>query len=81
MTEFPFEFVLKPLKDQTLYDTYHGVYVNVQYMLTADMARGMMSKNLKKNKEFIVEAEVRRTLSPVLHAHSPVAVVRSAMPR
>jgi len=58
VTEFPFEFVLKPLKDQPLYDTYHGVYVNVQYMITVDMARGMMSKNLKKTKEFIVEVEV-----------------------
>jgi hypothetical protein len=34
------------------------IAAQVQYMLTADMARGMMSKNLKKNKEFIVEAEV-----------------------
>jgi len=57
-TEFPFEFTLKPLKDQALFDTYHGVYVNVQYMITADMARGVLSKNLKKQKEFVVEIEM-----------------------
>jgi hypothetical protein len=27
-------------------------------MITVDMSRGMMSKNLKKTKEFIVEVEV-----------------------
>ncbi len=44
--------------NQSLYDTYHGVYVNVQYMITVDMQRGMMAKNMKKSKEFIVEVEV-----------------------
>jgi hypothetical protein len=57
ITEFPFEFPLKPQKDSPLYDTYHGVYVNVQYMITADMQRGVLSKALKKTKEFIVEVE------------------------
>lgn len=58
ITEYPFEFPLKPVKDSAIYDTYHGVYVNVQYMITVDMSRGMMSKNLKKTKEFLVEVEV-----------------------
>jgi len=57
VTQFPFEFTLRPFADKNLYDTYHGVYVNVQYMITADMTRGMMAKNLKKSKEFIVEVE------------------------
>jgi len=57
VTAIPFEFTLRPLPDKQLYDTYHGVYVNVQYMITVDMARGMMAKNLKKSKEFIVEVE------------------------
>jgi len=57
ITQFPFEFTLRPYGDKVLYDTYHGVYVNIQYMITADMPRGMMAKNLKKSKEFIVEVE------------------------
>jgi len=56
-TEFPFEFTLRPLKDQQLFETYHGVYVNVQYMLTVDMLRGVLSKNLRKEKEFFVHID------------------------
>lgn len=56
-TEIPFEFILKPNQGEELFDTYHGVYVNVQYMLTANMARGMMAKNLTKQREFVVELE------------------------
>jgi len=55
VTQFPFEFILKPIVGCQLYETYHGVYVNVQYMLSCDLLRGMMAKNLKKSKEFIVE--------------------------
>eukprot|EP00455_Lapot_gusevi_P017440 TRINITY_DN1930_c0_g1_i11.p1 TRINITY_DN1930_c0_g1~~TRINITY_DN1930_c0_g1_i11.p1 ORF type:complete len:325 (+),score=112.22 TRINITY_DN1930_c0_g1_i11:86-976(+) len=53
--EFPFEFRLRPFDGKQLFETYHGVYVNIQYMLSVDMARGMMSKSLKKTMEFIVE--------------------------
>jgi len=56
-TEIPFEFTLKPNRGEELFDTYHGVYVNVQYMITANMTRGMMSKNLSKQREFVVELE------------------------
>ena len=34
------------------------MFVNIQYTLTADMPRGMMSKNLTNNVEFVVEKEV-----------------------
>jgi hypothetical protein len=53
--EFPFEFKLRPFDGKQLYETYHGVYVNVQYSITATMNRGMMSSALKKSLEFIVE--------------------------
>eukprot|EP01108_Squamamoeba_japonica_P001290 TRINITY_DN1528_c0_g1_i3.p1 TRINITY_DN1528_c0_g1~~TRINITY_DN1528_c0_g1_i3.p1 ORF type:complete len:235 (+),score=47.34 TRINITY_DN1528_c0_g1_i3:172-876(+) len=55
--ELPFEFKLEPLPGQSLYETYHGVFVNIQYALTADMPRGMLAKNLSANLEFIVEKE------------------------
>jgi len=57
VTELPFEFQLKPATNQTLCDTYHGVYVNIQYMLSATMIRGMMSRALTKQREFLVETE------------------------
>jgi len=60
ITEFPFEFTLQPFANQQLHDTYHGVYVNTQYMITCDMPRGLMSANLKKTKEFIVHTNPDR---------------------
>jgi hypothetical protein len=56
ITEFPFEFDLKATSGgEDVYETYHGVYINIQYQITADMNRGMMSKALRKSKEFFVE--------------------------
>ncbi len=58
ITEFPFEFTLKAAAGVSeLHDTYHGVYVNIAYNVTADMTRGMMAKSIRKQKEFIVELE------------------------
>ena len=54
----PFEFKLEPLPGQSLYETYHGVFVNIQYNLSVDVPRGMMAKNLSKSVEFLVEKEV-----------------------
>jgi len=56
-TEIPFEFKLEPLTGQTLYETYHGVFVNIQYLLKADMTRSLLAKNLQKTLEFIVEIQ------------------------
>jgi vacuolar protein sorting-associated protein 26C len=58
-TALPFEFELRSSnKDAELYETYHGVFVNVQYMLTCDMTRGVFAKDLQKKLEFIVESVV-----------------------
>ncbi|KJE95159.1 down syndrome critical region protein 3 [Capsaspora owczarzaki ATCC 30864] len=55
VTEIPFEFPLKPKPGQSLYETYHGVFVNIQYNLKADMKRSMLNKDLSKTLEFLVE--------------------------
>jgi len=54
-TEIPFEFELKPLEGQELYETYHGVYVNVTYILKGELIRKFIGKNLSRTLEFIVE--------------------------
>jgi len=54
-TEIPFEFKLESNTGQTLYETYHGVFVNIQYLLKVDMPRPLLAKNLQKTVEFIVE--------------------------
>eukprot|EP00128_Syssomonas_multiformis_P008760 Colp12_sorted_trinity150504_noHs@36040 len=59
-TEIAFELPLKPKTGQTLYETYHGVYINVEYVLKCDAKRSMLSKDLSKSLEFIVEYESDR---------------------
>ncbi|XP_013382522.1 Down syndrome critical region protein 3 homolog [Lingula anatina] len=54
-TEIPFEVPLKPKGNKTLYETYHGVFVNIQYTIKVDMKRSLLNKDLQKQLEFIVE--------------------------
>jgi len=54
-SEIPFEFILQPLDGQELFETYHGVYINVVYMLKAQIIRRYLGKNLLASLEFIVQ--------------------------
>jgi hypothetical protein len=57
VTDIPFEFLLKPLEGQELHESYHGVYVNISYMLNANIVKRYFGKDLTKSMEFIVELE------------------------
>jgi len=54
-TEIPFEFPLRGKGNKVLHETYHGVFVNIQYLLKCDMKRPLLNKDLQKVAEFIVE--------------------------
>ncbi|XP_064651224.1 vacuolar protein sorting-associated protein 26C-like [Lineus longissimus] len=54
-TEIPFEIPLKTKQGKKLYETYHGVFVNIQYLLKVDMKRSLLNKDVQKQCEFIVE--------------------------
>ncbi|XP_028415571.1 Down syndrome critical region protein 3-like isoform X1 [Dendronephthya gigantea] len=54
-TELPFEIPLTGKMNKQLYETYHGVFVNIQYSLRCEMKRPMLSKDLMATCEFIVE--------------------------
>ncbi|KAJ1521223.1 hypothetical protein ONE63_002909 [Megalurothrips usitatus] len=54
-TDIPFEFPLKPRSGRALYETYHGVFVNIQYLVKAELKRSFLNKDLIKTQEFIVE--------------------------
>jgi len=54
-TEFPFEIPLKNRPNKPIYETYHGVFVNVQYFLRAEIKRTFLSKDMSKQIEFNVE--------------------------
>ena len=63
VTEIPFDFELQATeKNQELRESYHGVYVNVCYVLSCDCKRSMMKAPLEKELEFIVE--VPRSAGP-----------------
>ncbi|XP_054611287.1 vacuolar protein sorting-associated protein 26C isoform X2 [Dunckerocampus dactyliophorus] len=56
-TEIPFEFPLTTKGNKTLYETYHGVFVNIQYTLRCDLKRSLLAKDLSRNCEFIVHCQ------------------------
>lgn len=60
-TEIPFELPLKARGSKTLYETYHGVYVTVQYSLRCDIKRSLLAKDVTKAQEFIVEYRQKST--------------------
>ncbi|XP_011809395.1 PREDICTED: Down syndrome critical region protein 3 isoform X4 [Colobus angolensis palliatus] len=67
-TEIPFEFPLHAKGNKVLYETYHGVFVNIQYTLRCDMRRSLLAKDLTKTCEFIVHSAPQKgkfTPSPV----------------
>ncbi|XP_037759928.2 vacuolar protein sorting-associated protein 26C isoform X1 [Chelonia mydas] len=55
-TEIPFELPLHMKGNKVLYETYHGVFVNIQYTLRCDMRRSLLAKDLTKTCEFIVHS-------------------------
>ncbi|CAG0915933.1 unnamed protein product [Notodromas monacha] len=79
VVEIPFEFHVVPNgASKKLYETYHGVFVNVQYSVRCEMKRGMLSKDLQKSIEFIVqyrdqEAD-RAVLKPLAFTVTPESV-------
>ncbi|XP_053561910.1 vacuolar protein sorting-associated protein 26C [Bombina bombina] len=67
-TEIPFEFPLLMKGNKVLYETYHGVFVNIQYTLRCDMKRSLLAKDLTKTCEFIIHSlpqKAKQTPSPV----------------
>eukprot|EP00667_Euglena_gracilis_P016820 EG_transcript_17635 len=51
-TTLPFEF---PTRTKSpLYETYHGVFINVQYTISAELFRGIFGKNERQSMQFII---------------------------
>lgn len=59
LTTAPFEF---ELPKEGLFESYHGVYINVSFSITATVNRGAMKKSLTRTLEFIVEVPEVPTL-------------------
>ncbi|KAE8621471.1 hypothetical protein XENTR_v10004843 [Xenopus tropicalis] len=63
-TEIPFEFPLNAKGNKVLYETYHGVFVNIQYTLRCDMKRSLLAKDLTKSCEFIIHSLPQKAKLP-----------------
>lgn len=61
-TEVPFEIPLKGKGGKQLYETYHGVFVSVMYSMRCDMKRSLLSRDIQKVVEFIVECKSSSTV-------------------
>lgn len=74
-TEIPFEMPLRAKggTSKKLFETYHGVFINIMYTLKADMKRSLLSKDLQKVSEFIVEyaSDEKLVEKPVDFTSSP----------
>lgn len=58
--EIPFEFVVEPIAGEELVESYHGVYVNVVFTVSAELKRsGMFARPLHASVEFYVHTPVR----------------------
>ncbi|XP_078464422.1 vacuolar protein sorting-associated protein 26C isoform X3 [Lampetra planeri] len=87
-TEIPFQFPLKASgSSKVLFETYHGVYVNIQYTLRCEMKRSLLNKDVHKTCEFIVHtpAQPEPTLDTIVKfAITPASLqklkVKSSLP-
>ncbi|XP_076876172.1 vacuolar protein sorting-associated protein 26C [Brachyhypopomus gauderio] len=87
-TEIPFEFPLQVKGNKVLYETYHGVFVNIQYTLRCDMRRPLLAKDLSKTCEFMLHCQPQKSKvqpSPVDFTITPETLQnvreRSALPQ
>mmetsp|Transcript_3977 Transcript_3977/g.7818 ORF Transcript_3977/g.7818 Transcript_3977/m.7818 type:complete len:302 (-) Transcript_3977:69-974(-) len=70
VSTIPFSFPLQPTTPtRPLLDTYHGVYICIQYTLTIDVAKsGLFGQPLHESTEFIVEVPGKKAPAPTPQA-------------
>ncbi|CAF0750853.1 unnamed protein product [Rotaria sp. Silwood1] len=72
-TEIPFQVQLKGRPNKPLYETYHGVFVNIQYFLRVDIKRTFLSKDMNKQIEFNIEYSPEHELAAEKAITKPAA--------
>lgn len=72
-TEIAFELPLKPKQNRELYETYHGVFINISYSLRCEMKRSFLSKDIQKSQQFLVQYKPNQNegSKPVTFSISP----------
>lgn len=72
--ELAFEFPLTCVKEpKILYETYHGIFININYVIKCDIKRSFLAKSVQKSQQFVIQYkpkpklpsnEVNFTISP-----------------
>lgn len=65
LTEVKFEFRLKAAKEPKLYETYHGVFVNINYLVKCELKRSFLAKSIQKSQQFVIQYKVNFTYLPI----------------
>lgn len=84
ITELAFEFTLTPPKEPNrLYETYHGIFVNVNYLVKCDIKRSFLAKSIQKTQQFVIQyvPEKRAELKEVNFSISPDTLQKSVKER
>lgn len=66
VTEIPFQVPLKPMPNKLLYETYHGVYVNIGYSIRCDIKRSFLAKDVQACQQFLVQYKGNSSNCPQL---------------
>ncbi|ENN71033.1 vacuolar protein sorting-associated protein 26C [Dendroctonus ponderosae] len=66
VTEIPFQIPLKAMSSKSLYETYHGVYVNISYSIRCDIRRSFLAKDLQTCQQFLVQYKLNSSNCPQL---------------
>lgn len=74
-TQIPFEIPLKAKTSQFLYETYHGVYVNISYALRCDIKRYFLSKDIQKQQQFLIQYKPGKNPNPQVPLKDPKKVI------
>lgn len=88
-SELAFEFALNCIKEpKILYETYHGIFININYTIKCDIKRSFLAKSIQKSQQFVIQYkpkpklpvnEVNFTISP--ETLQKAAKERIAIPR
>lgn len=62
VTEIPFQFVAIGSGGQSLLESYHGVFINVVYVIKVNCDRGVMKKDVSKEIEYIIEVPMKKNM-------------------
>lgn len=62
-TQYKFEFPLTIVKEpKILFETYHGVFVAINYNVKCEIKRSFLAKSIQKSQQFVIQYKVNGKL-------------------